>query len=80
MTDPRRVPLVNPVLDSIGNDIVTGTIAAGEKFTLTDIEAQFDVSRTVARETMRTLEHMGLVETSPRVGLTVLPPVSLGEF
>ncbi|MGP5294698.1 FadR/GntR family transcriptional regulator [Corynebacterium casei] len=73
MTDPRRVPLVNPVLDSIGNDIVTGTIAAGEKFTLTDIEAQFDVSRTVARETMRTLEHMGLVETSPRVGLTVLP-------
>lgn len=30
MTDPRRVPLVNPVLDSIGNDIVTGTIAAGK--------------------------------------------------
>lgn len=73
MTDPRRVPLVNPVLESIGNEIVTGKIPAGEKFTLTDITDRFDVSRTVARETMRTLEHMGLVETSPRVGLTVLP-------
>jgi DNA-binding FadR family transcriptional regulator len=80
MSDPQRVPLVNPVLDSIGSDIVAGVIGVGETFTLTDIEKQFDVSRTVARETMRMLDHMGLVKTSPRVGLTVLPSSNWVSF
>jgi len=80
MTDSQRVPLVNPVLDSIGTDIVAGGMKVGQTFTLTDIERKFDVSRTVARETMRTLEHMGLVKTSPRVGLTVLPQTSWVSF
>src|SRR5699024_6941025 len=73
-------PLVNPVLDSIGSDIVAGVIGVGETFTLTDIEKQFDVSRTVARETMRMLDHMGLVKTSPLVGLTVLPSSNCVSF
>ena len=48
MTDSQRVPLVNPVLDSIGTDIVAGVMKVGQTFTLTDIERKFDVSRTVA--------------------------------
>ena len=61
MTDSQRVPLVNPVLESIGTDIVAGVMKVGQTFTLTDIERKFDVSRTVARETMRTLDRKSVV-------------------
>ncbi|WP_293770398.1 FCD domain-containing protein [uncultured Corynebacterium sp.] len=67
------VPLLTTVLEHIGTEIVTGVLKTDHTFTLQDICARFEISRTVAREAMRTLEHMGLVRSARRVGLTVQP-------
>lgn len=69
-------PLLSHVLDEIGAEIVTGVIKTDQRFTLQDISVRFGISRTVAREAMRALEQMGLVMSSRRVGLTVLPPMT----
>lgn len=68
-----HAPLLETVLDHIGLDIVSGKIEPGEKFTLQTLCESFSISRTVARETMRALEHLGMVSSSRRVGITVLP-------
>lgn len=68
-----HTPLLSTVLDTMGSDIVSGTLPAGERFTLNDICLRFDISRTVAREAMRALEQLGMVSSSRRVGITVLP-------
>ncbi|WJY90392.1 FadR/GntR family transcriptional regulator [Corynebacterium confusum] len=72
-TSQHPTPLLSSVLNQLGSEIVHGTIATGQTFTLLDICARFDISRTVAREAMRALEQLGLVASSRRVGITVLP-------
>jgi DNA-binding FadR family transcriptional regulator len=62
------------VLDALGRRIVDGGLAPGTVLTLARIESEFGVSRTVARETMRLLESMGLVSSRRRVGITVNSP------
>lgn len=42
--------------------------------TLDGICAEYEVSRTVAREVIRVLESMGLVTSRRRVGITIQPP------
>jgi DNA-binding FadR family transcriptional regulator len=64
------------VLDTIGLRIATGDLAEGGVLTLDGIKDEFGVSRTVARETMRVLESMGLVTSRRRVGITVQPRTS----
>lgn len=66
-------PLLASVLDKLGEEIVSGTMPTGHTFTLQDLSARFGISRTVAREAMRALEHLGLVSSSRRVGIRVLP-------
>ena len=66
-------PLLGSVVDQLGADIVSGDLAEGERFRLGDVEKRFGISRTVAREAMRALEHLGMVSSGRRVGLTVLP-------
>ena len=66
-------PLLGSVVDQLGADIVSGDLAEGERFRLEDVEKRFGISRTVAREAMRALEHLGMVSSGRRVGLTVLP-------
>ncbi|WP_033443458.1 FadR/GntR family transcriptional regulator [Saccharothrix sp. NRRL B-16314] len=61
------------VLDTIGLRITSGDLEEGRVLTLDGIQEQFGVSRTVARETMRVLESMGLVTSRRRVGITVRP-------
>ncbi|WP_238412815.1 FadR/GntR family transcriptional regulator [Saccharothrix deserti] len=61
------------VLDTIGLRIACGDLAEGWVLTLDGIQEEFGVSRTVARETMRVLESMGLVTSRRRVGITVQP-------
>lgn len=68
-----RVALSHSVLDIVGVEIVSGQVPAGSAFTLQDIIERFEVSRTVARETMRALEELSLVAARPRIGITVLP-------
>ena len=66
-------PLLGSVVDQLGADIVRGDLAEGERFRLGDVEKRFGISRTVAREAMRALEHLGMVSSGRRVGITVLP-------
>ncbi|GAB3946957.1 FadR/GntR family transcriptional regulator [Corynebacterium tapiri] len=66
-------PLLTSVLDELGRDIISGRLETGQTFTLQSIGERFQISRTVAREAMRALEQLGLVSSSRRVGITVLP-------
>jgi DNA-binding FadR family transcriptional regulator len=62
------------VISEIGAGIVSGKYPVGG--TLPNdaaMMAQFDVSRTVLREALKTLESKGLVEARPKVGTKVSP-------
>ena len=76
----ETTPLLGPVVDQLGTDIVSGDMAEGTRFRLGDIEKRFGISRTVAREAMRTLEHLGMVSSGRRVGLKVLPRSSWAVY
>ncbi|WP_165165316.1 FadR/GntR family transcriptional regulator [Corynebacterium qintianiae] len=66
-------PLLMNVLDTLGTEIIAGILEEGRTFTLHDLSTRFGISRTVAREVMRALEQLGLVLSSRRVGIKVLP-------
>ena len=72
--------LHDPVLDTLGLEITCEELPAGRVLTLDGIGERFGVSRTVARETMRILESMGLVKSRRRVGITVQPSESWNVF
>lgn len=61
------------VADALGRRLASRLLRPGEVLNLVDIEAEFAVSRTVAREAMRLLESLGMVEIRRRVGLIVAP-------
>jgi DNA-binding FadR family transcriptional regulator len=65
--------LHDPVLEKLGMEIASGELPTGHVLTLDGIQERFGVSRTVAREAMRILESMGLVQSRRRVGITVRP-------
>jgi len=65
--------LHSAVVDNIAHEIVNGRLPEGEVLRLDDIQARFDISRTVAREVMRSLESVGLIVARRRVGLVVQP-------
>lgn len=73
-------PLLTTVLDELGREIISGVMPEGYTFTLQTIGDRFDISRTVAREAMRALEQLGLVNSSRRVGITVRPRDSWAVF
>jgi len=56
-------------LSICAHELATGTIVKTEEF-----ELQHNVSRSVVRETVRVLESMGLVSSTRRVGVLILPP------
>lgn len=68
------------VLDQIGRRVATGELAAGEVMTLADLEAEYGVSRTVIRETVRVLESIGMVRAKRRVGVTIRPAQDWDTF
>lgn len=59
------------VLADLGQRIVDGEYQPGDSFTLAWISEEYNVSRTVAREVMQQLGALGLISSSPRVGLVV---------
>lgn len=71
--DASAAPLLASILDTLGEEIVSGEMPEGHTFTLQDLSTRFGISRTVAREAMRALEQLGLVSSSRRVGIKVLP-------
>ncbi|MEU5156808.1 FCD domain-containing protein [Glycomyces sp. NPDC021274] len=72
--------LHDPVLEKLGMEIAAGELPAGHVLTLDAIQERFGISRTVAREAMRILESMGLVESRRRVGITVRPIAEWNVF
>lgn len=73
-------PMLSSILDTLGEEIVSGVQPPGHTFTLQDLSQRFGISRTVAREAMRALEQLGLVSSSRRVGLKVLPMTEWDVF
>jgi DNA-binding FadR family transcriptional regulator len=65
--------LHSAVVEAIAQEIVDGRLQAGEVLRLDRIQADHDISRTVAREVMRSLENAGLVVARRSVGLVVQP-------
>ena len=63
--------LHSAVVETIAQDIVDGRLPVGEVLRLDGIQESFGISRTVAREVMRSLEGAGLVVARRRVGLIV---------
>ena len=59
------------LLDALGAEVVSGRLPAGHVLTLEGISAQHGISRSVAREAVRVLESMGIVESRRRVGITI---------
>ncbi|MEU0742837.1 FCD domain-containing protein [Streptomyces sp. NPDC006134] len=61
------------VVDRIGEALADDERRAGRILRLEDVQAQYGVSRTVAREAVRVLESKRVVHSRPRVGITVRP-------
>lgn len=60
------------VVNTLGQEIVDGTYAAGDILNLDRLSERFTVSRSVLREAMRVLQSVGMVEPRQRVGTQVL--------
>ena len=62
------------VINEVGGAIVSGAMAVGSILPGdAEMMERFDVSRTVLREALKTLEAKGLVEARAKVGTRVLP-------
>ena len=62
------------VINEIGSAIVAGRFPVGSSLPNdAEMSSKFDVSRTVLREAIKTLEAKGLVEARPKVGTKVSP-------
>jgi GntR family transcriptional regulator, transcriptional repressor for pyruvate dehydrogenase complex len=82
LSKPRRARgLVDEIVDTLSFRIRTGHLLAGDKLpTEAEIMSNFDVSRTVVRESLSKLQASGLVETRHGIGTFVLPPPQSGNF
>ena len=73
--------LVGEIVSSLAASIRAGQLKPGEKLpTEAEIMAQFDVSRTVVRESLSRLQASGLVKTRHGIGTFVLSPEESGNF
>lgn len=59
------------VADTLGRRVVNRQFSTDAVLYLADIENEFGVSRTVAREAMRLLQSLGMLDVHRRVGLRV---------
>ncbi|MFK4729403.1 FCD domain-containing protein [Agromyces mediolanus] len=70
---PGSSALHERVIETLGAEIVSGRLAAGERILTTDVAERFNASRSALREVVRVLESMGLVEVRRRAGVEILP-------
>ena len=68
------------LLDALGTAIVSGEYSSGQVLTLDGVGGHHGVSRSVAREAIRVLESMGIVESRRRVGITIQPATNWNVF
>lgn len=67
-------------VESLGSDIVSGRMPAGTSATMSELEERHSVSKSVMREAVRSLQAMGLVKSTQRVGVTVLSRIEWNHF
>lgn len=68
----RKVKIVDEIIESLRQDIVTGRIADGERLpSEKELSEQFGVSQPTVREAVRALETMGLIEVLHGTGTFV---------
>jgi DNA-binding FadR family transcriptional regulator len=79
-TDANVGALHGNLLTALGASIVSGEYPPGRVLTLDGVSAQHGVSRSVAREAIRVLESMGMVESRRRVGITIQPAQKWNVF
>ncbi|MCC9145896.1 MULTISPECIES: FCD domain-containing protein [unclassified Arthrobacter] len=72
--------LHNLVIETVGMRIISGELAAGDTMHSEHLETELQVSRSVAREAVRVLQSLGLVESVKRVGIRVLPAARWNVF
>lgn len=77
---PEGGGLHQRMLDTLGESIASGRLAPGTRLTLEELQEEFGVSRTIARDTMRVLESMNLVYSRRRVGIVVQDPALWNVF
>ena len=65
--------LYQDVLHDLGLAIVGGQLTAGSRLTLSDIEDRYGVSRTLARDVVKSVESLGLAATRRRSGIVIRP-------
>lgn len=63
--DPRGTVLGDEVYARLGEAIIDGSLAAGERLRDHDLARRLGVSRTPVREALQRLERVGLVEVAP---------------
>lgn len=68
---PNVGALHSSLVTALGTAIVSGQYPPGRVLNLDGVSAEHAVSRSVAREAIRVLESMGMVESRRRVGITV---------
>lgn len=68
------------VIESLGQRVVSGELAAGDTMHAEHLENELGVSRSVVREAVRVLASLGLVESVKRIGIRVLPMSSWSLF
>lgn len=67
-------------IEHVGTRIVAGELPAGHVMLAEHLENELNVSRSVVREAVRVLQSLGLVETTKRVGIKVLPASRWNPF
>jgi DNA-binding FadR family transcriptional regulator len=77
---PNVGALHGSLLSALGAAIVSGRYQPGQVLTLDGVGAEHGLSRSVAREAIRVLESMGMVESRRRVGLTIQPAEKWNVF
>ncbi|BBZ63523.1 FadR/GntR family transcriptional regulator [Mycolicibacterium monacense] len=77
---PNAGALHGSLVTALGTAIVSGRYPPGAVLTLEGVSAEHGVSRSVAREAIRVLESMGMVESRRRVGITVRPAEKWNAF
>ncbi len=81
MSDGSNVgALHDSLLTALGAAIVSGKYQPGQVLTLDGVSTEHGLSRSVAREAIRVLESMGMVESRRRVGLTIRSADSWNVF
>ena len=67
----RPINLLEQVTSAISDAILDGVFKGGERLVETELQRQFQVSRSPIRESFINLEKKGLIEIIPRKGVFV---------